>query len=154
MYLDKVKKFILLVAFLSVAACTTTKSIVLPPELGQRATIYDIYGVVLDTFQELTIPVEFQDPPYSLESVWMYWPPNTANKVMGFPLTWWQYRAIITDKKIVLEAEGRGLSLATLGIGVNFLPVPIDWVANAIRQNLQSLNLAKITVETRIVSQK
>ncbi len=152
----KVKKRwipVVLMIFLVTSACTTTKTIIVPPTLAQKTTAYDVYGVVLDTFQDLTIPVEFQDPPYCLETPWMYWPPYLANKILGFPFTWWKYRAIVTEKTITLEAEGRGLSLATFGIFVNFIPAPINWIAKTIQENLKTLNM-NVKVETKIVWSK
>ncbi|HDD45461.1 MAG TPA: hypothetical protein ENG63_11505 [Candidatus Desulfofervidus auxilii] len=138
----------LVIFFLILIGCTTTKTIMVPS--GERKpNVYEVYQTVLDTFQELTIPVEFQDPPYSLESIWMYWPPHTANKIIGFPLTWWKYRAIIQENTVILEAEGRGISLCPLTplILVNFTPAPIDWVAKALQQNLKTMD---ITVKIHI----
>ncbi|MDL1969765.1 MAG: hypothetical protein LWW94_02100 [Candidatus Desulfofervidaceae bacterium] len=140
----KIIVFLLMLFFIS--SCTTTKEIMVPP-LEKKPTVYDVYQAVLDTFQDLAIPVEFQDPPYSLESMWMYWPPHAANKVLGFPLTWWRYRAIVNEKTVILEAEGRGLSLTTL-VFVNVLPAPVDWVAEALKNNLKSLD---VNVETHVI---
>ena len=146
----KITMWIPVALMIVMTACTTTKTIIVPPTLAQKVTAYDVYGVVLDTFQDLTIPVEFQDPPYSLETPWMYWPPYLANKILGFPFTWWKYRAIVNEKTIILEAEGRGLSLATLGIFVNFVPAPINWIAKSIEENLKTLNM-NVKIETRII---
>ena len=127
-------------------SCTTTKTIFVPP-LKKEPTVYQIYQVVLDTFQDLAVPVEFQDPPYSLETSWIYWPPNTSNKILGFPLTWWKYRVITSEKTIILEAKGRGFSLTTLFL-VNFIPAPVSWISKMLEENLKALD---IKVETRII---
>ena len=126
--------------------CTTTKTIFVPP-LKKEPTVYQIYQVVLDTFQDLAVPVEFQDPPYSLETSWIYWPPNTSNKILGFPLTWWKYRVITSEKTIILEAKGRGFSLTTLFL-VNFIPAPVSWISKMLEENLKTLD---IKIETRII---
>jgi len=140
------RSIIFLVLLFFISSCTTTKEVMVPP-LEKKPSVYDVYQAVLDTFQDLAIPVEFQDPPYTLESMWMYWPPHIANKVLGFPLTWWKYRAIVNEKTVILEAEGRGLSLTTL-LFVNFLPVPVDWVAKSLENNLKSLD---VNVEVHII---
>jgi len=127
-------------------SCTTTKTIFVPP-LKKEPTVYQIYQVVLDTFQDLAVPVEFQDPPYSLETSWIYWPPNTSNKILGFPLTWWKYRVITSEKTIILEAKGRGFSLTTLFL-VNFIPAPVSWISKMLEENLKTLD---IKIETRII---
>ncbi len=127
-------------------SCTTTKTIFVPP-LKKEPTVYQIYQVVLDTFQDLAVPVEFQDPPYSLETSWIYWPPNTSNKILGFPLTWWKYRVITSEKTIILEAKGRGFSLTTLFL-VNFIPAPVSWISKMLEENLKALD---IKIETRII---
>jgi len=127
-------------------SCTTTKTIFVPP-LKKEPTVYQIYQVVLDTFQDLAVPVEFQDPPYSLETSWIYWPPSTYNKILGFPLTWWKYRVITSEKTIILEAKGRGFSLTTLFL-VNFIPAPVSWISKMLEENLKALD---IKIETRII---
>ena len=127
-------------------SCTTTKTIFVPP-LKKEPTVYQIYQIVLDTFQDLAVPVEFQDPPYSLETSWIYWPPNTSNKILGFPLTWWKYRVITSEKTIILEAKGRGFSLTTLFL-VNFIPAPVSWISKMLEENLKTLD---IKIETRII---
>ena len=127
-------------------SCTTTKTIFVPP-LKKEPTVYQIYQVVLDTFQDLAVPVEFQDPPYSLETSWIYWPPNTSNKILGFPLTWSKYRVITSEKTIILEAKGRGFSLTTLFL-VNFIPAPVSWISKMLEENLKTLD---IKIETRII---
>ena len=127
-------------------SCTTTKTIFVPP-LKKEPTVYQIYQVVLDTFQDLAVPVDFQDPPYSLETSWIYWPPSTSNKILGFPLTWWKYRVITSEKTIILEAKGRGFSLTTLFL-VNFIPAPVSWISKMLEENLKALD---INIETRII---
>ena len=134
--------FIIFLLFLLTTACTTTKTIIVPS--GKKTpNIYEVYQIVFDTFQELTIPVEFQDPPYSLESTWMWWPPHNMNRILGFPFTWWKYRASVQENMVILEAEARGISLFPLTpfILIDFVPVPMDWVAKTLQQNLKSLNI-------------
>lgn len=127
-------------------SCTATRTIMVPP-MERAPTIYDIYQAVLDTFVELSIPVEFQEPPYTLESIWMHWPNSTKSKVLGFPLTWWKYSAIIEKDNVLLKAKGRGFGLMPPFILGNFL-APIDWIAKPLQGNLRTMG---IDVRTEIV---
>lgn len=108
--------------------------------MERAPTIYDIYQAVLDTFVELSIPVEFQEPPYTLESIWMHWPNSTKSKVLGFPLTWWKYSAIIEKDNVLLKAKGRGFGLMPPFILGNFL-APIDWIAKPLQGNLRTMGI-------------
>jgi hypothetical protein len=131
---------ILMVGFVCIS-CASTKRIDVPPLCVAREEPdpYQVYQIVLDTFEDLAIATRSLNPPYSLETGWIYWPPNNQTKVLGFPLTWWKYRAEINKDTVTLKAKGRGVSFLTAFVFVNFIPAPLDWIEETLEENLKNM---------------